>query len=113
MRFASPLSDSEETAIRRFMVDVRTMLGPDLKEACIFGSRARGEGNEQSDLDLALIVSAEGRARRDALYDLAFDVGLAHGVQLAPLVLEEGRFRELMRRERRIALDIAREGIPV
>jgi predicted nucleotidyltransferase len=84
-----------------------------LYDARLFGSRARGEGHEYSDVDIALIVTPEGRARRHELYDVAFDVGVAHGIQLAPLVLTVEQFRELKERERLIALDIAREGIPL
>ena len=87
------------------------MLGPELKAARLFGSRARGEGHEFSDLDVALIVSAAGRARRYAIYDVAFDIGLAHGVQLAPLVIEETRLAHLRQRERLIAREIDSEGI--
>jgi predicted nucleotidyltransferase len=107
------LSASEAAAIREFTAAARETLGPLLKAVRLFGSRARGEGHEESDLDLALIVEAGGRARRHALYDLAFDIGLAHGVTLAPLVLEEQRFEVLKRRERRIALEIDAEGIPL
>ena len=89
------------------------MLGPQLKDVRLFGSRARGQGHEHSDLDIALIVDAGVRARRYELYDLAFDVGLAHGVELAPLVIEEPHFRELKQRERLIAREIEIEGIPL
>lgn len=77
----------------------------------LFGSRARGEGSSHSDIDLAVVVSEAGRARRRAVYDLAFDVGLAHGVQLAPLVIDEQRLDALRARERLIARDIDVEGI--
>jgi predicted nucleotidyltransferase len=105
------LSASESAALREFIAAARAVLGPELREARLFGSRARGEGHEHSDLDVALIVGAGGRAQRRALYDLAFDVGLAHGVELAPVVFEERQFQELKRRERLVALDIEREGI--
>jgi predicted nucleotidyltransferase len=107
------LSASETAALREFVAAARTMLGPALKSARLFGSRARGEGHERSDLDVALIVTAAGRARRHELYDLAFDIGLAHGVELAPLCLEEDRFERLKQRELRIARDIEHEGIPL
>jgi len=84
--------------------------GPTSKP-CISSGRARGEGHEQSDLDIALIVARGARARRYDVYDLAFDVGLDHSVDLAPLVLEEEQFNELKRRERLIAQNIQREGI--
>jgi predicted nucleotidyltransferase len=107
------LSASETAAIGEFLARVREVLGADLRSAVLLGSRARGEGHERSDLDVALLVSPEGRMQRHALYDLAFDVGLAHGVELAPLVLEERRFQELKDRERLIARDIEVEGIPL
>jgi predicted nucleotidyltransferase len=113
MPLPDTLSASEIAAIRAFTAGAREMLGPLLRDARLFGSRARGEGHEHSDLDIVLIVGAGGRARRHALYDLAFDVALAHGVVLAPLVLEEQQFQALKDRERLIARDIEREGIPL
>ena len=86
------LTAAEKAALSEFMTRVRQMLGSDLKSARLFGSRARGEGHEYSDLDIALVVTPHGRARRYEVYDLAFDVGLEHHVTLAPLVIEEERF---------------------
>jgi predicted nucleotidyltransferase len=111
MRPSPTLSSSEAAAVREFVARVRELLGTQLKQARLFGSRARGEGHEHSDVDIALIVAPGGRARRYAVYDLAFDVGLEHSVDLAPLVLEEPQFQELKRRERLLALDIERERI--
>jgi predicted nucleotidyltransferase len=105
------LSASETRAVREFVAQARALLGPELKEARLFGSRARGQGHEHSDIDIALIVSPSGRARRRDLYDLAFDVGFAHGVEIAPLVLEERQFQHLRERERLIARDIDGDGI--
>jgi predicted nucleotidyltransferase len=69
------LSDSEAAAIREFVAKARALLGPELRAVRLFGSRARGEGHEHSDIDLALVVGSYGRARRHTIYDLAFDVG--------------------------------------
>ena len=113
MRLPTTLSASEAAALREFMSRARDVLGGELKSARLFGSRARGEGHEHSDLDIALLVTAVGRARRHLLYDLAFDLSLAHGIELAPLIIEEERFEELKRRERLIARDIEAEGIPL
>ena len=111
MDLSGVLSPVEAAAVREFAGRVRELLGADLKAMHLFGSRARGEGHEQSDLDIALIVARGARARRYDVYDLAFDVGLDHSVDLAPLVLEEEQFNELKRRERLIAQNIQREGI--
>jgi len=105
------LSPAEAAAVREFVARVRELLGTELLHVRLFGSRARGEGHEHSDLDIALIVTTGGRARRYDVYDLAFDVGLEYSVVLAPLVLEEQQFQKLKQRERLLALDIEREGI--
>jgi len=91
----------------------RAQLGGEIHDVRLFGSRARGEGDADSDVDVALVVSATGRARRYEIYDLSFDIGLRHGVALAPLVIEEAVLADLHRRERRLAMDLEREGIPL
>lgn len=108
---AARLSPAEAAATGELVERVRALLGEELCELRLFGSRARGEGTEQSDLDIAVIVTPRGRARRHEVHDLAFDIGYAHGVDIAAWVVEEGRLNELRTRERRIALDVDREGI--
>jgi predicted nucleotidyltransferase len=113
MRRALTLSDAERAAVDEFLVRARAALGNELKEVRLFGPRARGEGHDESDLDIALIVGPEGRAQRRAIYDLAFDVGLAHGIEIAPLVIEETRLQELRERDRQLARDLDTQGIPL
>jgi predicted nucleotidyltransferase len=106
------LSASETAALREFVARARAALGSRFRAARLFGSRARGEGHEHSDLDVALIVDAGARRRyRREILDLSFDVGLAHGVELAPLVIEESQLQELRDRERRLAYAIDHEGV--
>ena len=112
-RTAGRRSPAERTAVDELVTAARSQLGGELRDVRLFGSRARGEGDADSDVDVALVVSAAGRARRYEIYDLAFDIGLQHGVNLAPLVIEDAVLADLHRRERRLALDLEREGIPL
>lgn len=105
------LSPGERRALEMFLPRVRELLGPDLHDLRLFGSRARAEGHEESDLDVALVVSPAGGERRKEVYGLAYDVMIETGVEVAPLVIERLRLDELRASERRIALDIDREGI--
>jgi uncharacterized protein len=110
---AASLTPAEEAALQELVGAAREILGPELEEIRLFGSRARGEGTPDSDLDVALIVTDAGRERRGEIYDQAFDIGLAHGVSLAPLVIAKETLAMLRDRERRIARDLDREGIPL
>jgi len=107
------LTPAEADALRELLPAVRALLGSDLLEVRLFGSRARGEGQPDSDLDVALIVTAAGRARRYELYDVAYDLGLRLGVDVALLVLERERLQALRDSERLLAADLDRDGIPL
>jgi predicted nucleotidyltransferase len=110
-QLASRLSSAEAAAVRALVEGTRVRLGPLLLEARLFGSRARGEGHEESDVDVAIIVAAGGRERRREVHDLAYDLSLEIGVPLAPLVIELPQLEELRARERLLARDLDRDGI--
>jgi predicted nucleotidyltransferase len=110
---AAALTPAEQEAVNELVVGARAILGAEIRDVRLFGSRARGEGTADSDLDVALVVTAEGRRRRREVQDLAFDIGLRHSVALAPLVVDEAVLAEMRQRELRFALDLEREGIPL
>lgn len=61
---------------------VRKLFDRHLISAVLFGSYARGDFDEESDIDIALLVDCsreELRSYQDALASLATDVGLEHG----------------------------------
>jgi predicted nucleotidyltransferase len=105
------LSASEQAALEEFARLVRRELGPDLLELRLFGSRARGEGHAESDLDVAVMVVDGARARRYAVYDAAHDTSLRHGVLIAPTVIEQGALQELRDSERLFARELERDGV--
>jgi predicted nucleotidyltransferase len=105
------LSPIEAAAIAELVGSARAVLGADLHEVRLYGSRARGEGDEESDLDLAFIVTPRGRARRREIYDLAYDIGLRLGVDLAPMLIERERLDTLRARERLFAAELDRDGV--
>lgn len=111
MAIVAQLSPAEAVALEAFVRGARERLGAHLLRIVLYGSRARGEGNESSDVDVALIVTPAGRERRSEVYDIAYDLSLEHGVQLAPLVIEAERLDELRRRERLFAAELDRDGV--
>jgi uncharacterized protein len=107
------LTVGERTALRQFVQRLRALPELEVKDVRLFGSRARGEGHEHSDLDVAVVLARDAARHRRRIYDLAFDIGLAHAVQLAPLVLDDARLAELRSRELRLPAVLDAEGIPL
>lgn len=51
-----PLEDAEWSALYEFTSGLSERFGARVSELCLFGSRARGEGHEESDLDVLVAI---------------------------------------------------------
>jgi predicted nucleotidyltransferase len=111
----SHLTPLEREAVDRYVRVLGEGLGPRLARAFLFGSRARGEGHEESDLDVAVVVRGPGREVYRQVYDLAAEITMEYdyAMRLAPLLLTEEALDTLHRRERAIARAILEEGVPL
>jgi predicted nucleotidyltransferase len=103
------LSRLESAALTDLAASVRTALGHRLVGLTLFGSRARGEGREDSDLDVLVLVQKLSRGDRRVVQDLTFDVGLAHHLILSPLIADAAAWRT----DLPLGRAIAGEGIPL
>lgn len=66
---AASLTPAEREALDCFVGLLRSELGPELIAVWLYGSRARGERHEDSDVDL-LVITACGRSDRPRVMDL-------------------------------------------
>jgi len=87
--------------------------GARLREVRLFGSCARGQATEDSDVDVFVLLRTAGWTdRRDAL-DLAGDVWRETGFFVSPLVMTEQLFETWLHQDRPLVRDIIREGLPL
>jgi uncharacterized protein len=92
---------------------LRVLLGSSMVRLDLFGSRARGDQSEESDIDIAVVVRGLDGPLRERILSAVADVELEHLVPLSTVLFSEEDFLELVRRERRIAADILSEGRPL
>jgi|YNPNPStandDraft_1061719.scaffolds.fasta_scaffold01634_5 hypothetical protein len=55
----SALSEGERRALAAFLAGLQEQYAQHVAEVILFGSRARGEGGEESDVDLLVLVRSE------------------------------------------------------
>lgn len=79
----------------------------------LFGSRARGEADAASDVDVAVVLQHAEWRERCAVIDLAADIGLEHGLDISPTVFDQSTYARWRQQERPLVMDIEREGIPL
>ena len=79
----------------------------------LFGSRARGDFDNESDIDIAIIVKDLSREIRNQILAIVIDLEFKYCIPLSIIIFSDQDFKRLKRKERRIALDIEKEGIPL
>lgn len=109
-----PLSPLVRQNLDAFVDGLRARFGARLRSVRLFGSYARGDAHEDSDVDCLVLLDrvepADDRAVTDLAGDLTWQIG---GVVISPLVMSEAGFARWRTLERRAALEIERDGIPL
>lgn len=107
------LTAQENFALDAFKKRVLARFASDVMSFTLFGSRARGEGDSASDLDVLVITRDESRQRRDEILDIANDVLLEFEIDISPLVIGKKRYDSILAREWLIGKEIQRDGRPL
>lgn len=107
------LSSVERGMLAEFKRRIMKRFDDEILEIILFGSRARGEGHEESDLDAAVLVKEEYGELRRNIIDIATEIYQESDINISPLVMSKKRFEWLKSIERGIALDIAKDGIRI
>ena len=106
------LSPAEDALLRDFTARLLALVPAGaVRAVTVFGSRARGDSNEYSDLDVAILAApgVDCRHLRDVVADVATTAEAeldAYDLMLAPVVVPDGPLRALRGA-------IARDGIMV
>jgi uncharacterized protein len=107
------LTQVEREAVSAFLDRIRRDLPTAMVSATVFGSRARGEGGPESDLDLLVVLDRDDLPVRCQVFDLAYEVFLETDVLISPLVVSRHGFATLQQSGRRLGREIERDGVLV
>lgn len=107
------LTEDELAALKDLKAVLMGLLGDRLVKFVLYGSKVRGDYDRQSDTDIAIVVRGLKRDIKNQILDKIADIEFEYLTPLSTLVLSEEDFEFLKKRERRIALDIEKEGTPL
>ena len=92
---------------------LRERFGAAVVDLRLFGSVARGESHEDSDVDVAVVLTEVDWQTRRAVIDLAVDIGLASGLSISPTIFARETWDRFRAQERPLVMDIERDGVPL
>ena len=105
------ISKSEKQALDKLIAELKASW-PGVK-AKIFGSKVKGIADDESDLDILILLPGEVSedTRRQIIYKV-FDINLAYETNLSPLIMSEGDWEGRPTSLLPIHAFIEEEGVP-
>ncbi len=104
------LQENERSALLQFKAELTKKFC--LVEFILYGSKARGDNAEDSDIDVMIVVDKRTPKIESAIYDIAFEINLRYDTFISVLLFDEQELTEGPMSESPIVKSIRREGIP-
>jgi len=100
-----------EKVLKEFKSQVKNLYGNRLKEIILYGSWARGEATEDSDIDLIVVLegSVEPGKEIDRMIDIITDINLRYNVLISVYPVNNEDYITL---KSPLLMSARREGVP-
>ena len=105
------LAPDEQSALTELVGWLQDTWGDRITHVWLFGSKARGDSDAESDVDLLIVGRDADDVLREAVGDTAYELSLKYGVLLCEHVLSGQRFAQMRARREPLYRNISRDGI--
>jgi predicted nucleotidyltransferase len=103
---------TERAVLGRFKQNVSLRLS--VHKVILFGSRARGDADEFSDMDILVVLNEPAnREAREYVSHVAWEVGFEPGILVVPVTVSRAEWEEGPERSSLLAIAVKADGILV
>lgn len=95
MKGGCVMPDDIRNVVFKFSLQLRNLLGSSLSKVILYGSYARGDNHDHSDVDVMILVKmtdAEIKRIENDVYDMAFDIEMETGIDISPIIKNEKQY---------------------
>lgn len=81
--------------LNKFIMDAKRNLGDSIRSIIVYGSYARGDYTDTSDIDIMILVDISEekiKLHENAIIDCAFDLEMEYGKCLSPIIKNQDFF---------------------
>ena len=108
------LNTIEEEAVLKLKNEFKSFLGNRLTKFILYGSKARGDFNEDSDIDILLVVDNLDLDTKEQLADIIVDMELEYMLPLSVHMRSKAHYEEQIQNRINLYMkNIQKEGIAV
>ena len=106
------MNEKEQETLNRLKRMLQTRVR--LYQMILFGSRARGDAEPDSDMDVLVIVDEPENAQtREAVSDCAWEAGFDEGIVVVPVVVSRECWEKGPERASLLAIAVREEGVAI
>lgn len=103
-----------DEVIEKFLEGIeRAGLRKEIERMYLFGSRARGDEQPDSDYDILLVADQPDRKFRDRLYDIVIDILLETSRDISLKIRKTEEYKRLCRMRTPFMRNVLKEGIRI
>ncbi|MBI5235243.1 MAG: nucleotidyltransferase domain-containing protein [Deltaproteobacteria bacterium] len=96
-----------------FHEKVCALLGDTLVQACIFGSKVRGDFDEESDIDILIVMDSDDWRVRHEVSNIAADINVEYDCNISPVIYSRREHEKNRYFGTLFIQEIEKEGIPL
>jgi predicted nucleotidyltransferase len=90
------MNANQQQALSEYIEALRGRFGPHIERLLLYGSQARGDADEGSDIDLLVVTESGERRLKNEITDMAFDVMVKHGLDIEPVVVSRDEWARML-----------------
>jgi predicted nucleotidyltransferase len=107
------LKPEERAALGEYVERLEARFGDRILQVILFGSRARGEGDAESDLDVLVVVDDGDWRFHDEVASESWEPSLATGATISPHIWSQSRYERQKQMGLLFYRNVERDGITV
>ncbi|MDR3893077.1 MAG: nucleotidyltransferase domain-containing protein [Blautia sp.] len=95
MKGGNVMPDDIRNIVYKFSLQLRDLLGSSLSKVILYGSYARGDNHDHSDVDVMILVKmtdAEIKRIENDVYDMAFEIEIETGIDISPIIKNQEQY---------------------
>lgn len=105
------LRPEEVQAVEEFKEKLLAALPDQVRDIILFGSKARGDGHPESDVDLLVVLENPTKEQTDRVGDIMFDILFDRGVELSAITFSREEVMQKRELGTPLMRNVAEEGI--